>query len=193
MNENKPKFGIGILFLILFLILGITFVYVYFTNPQAFVEEKNVYLDGKFISNKDSFEVIVPAEPKLYKADIFDYKGKGYQSITEYGIYNIFVHEFAEVLLEKESIDIFLAHIVETKLERKEKAKLIYSKRILFKGLEAIKYTINFEHRNIPFQQKAITMIKEGRPYTLSVLYPKENVSRIESSIKTFFNSFVIK
>lgn len=155
-----------------------------------FYSNKSTYKDGIYKSYADSFEVFLPAKPKVVPF----YGFKSYIAEGKDAIFYVHIHEVEGGVITKASVDAYLESGIKAKFDALKKnyigLKLDYSKRILFKGMPAVDYSFSCYYEGVPVVQRSISIVWNDKPYSLTVQYREENAKIVKPMVSAFFNSF---
>ena len=143
----------------------------------------------KLVNHVYHFEVTFPSSEKPEK--IGHENIVGFQSIAGEGMYVVMLHD-TKVKLTGNDVEDYLNAIAEAKIENRKNGKIVYKKRIIFKNMKAVKYKLAFELNAEPyyFYQTSISMVSNGKPYSITVMYPKKFADEVEPNIQPFFETF---
>lgn len=148
---------------------------------------KNQYVNGKFISKADHFEVLLPSIPKT---DFFK-NGHNYGVANDYGIYMVSVADYSGIYA-RDDVSASLNAFSSGRIAGLPNAKIISSELISYKGFDALGVKLKYSIKGASFDYIEIYFIANGKPYALAVSYFPENEDMLNPSIKDFFNSFKI-
>ncbi|MBU0687609.1 MAG: hypothetical protein KKB81_07175 [Candidatus Margulisbacteria bacterium] len=154
----------------------------------SFQDNDFTYENGKLISQKDNIETYLPTKPEVIPVNILGTKMNCYQSFSDDGVFNVFVHR--HLYISKSNASSYLSNLYKESLRVFKNVKILYSRTMECEGMPALKSKAEFEADGINFYKESLLMLGGNKTYSMSILYPKANSETIKSDKEKMFDSF---
>jgi len=154
-----------------------------------------VYKNKKLISSRYGFRVNFPKKPILEKYEKSGMEAIVFMAGTSKARYNVVVIRGKQS--QKNKIDSYYKSLLKKEVEiynrgRFKKGKLVFSKKIRFKGKDTLKYKIKYSLEGIEWFAESVKVILDDRSINITINYPGIYKKELSQSNNALFGSLKI-